>query len=71
MPRRAALGEQRNDHQLATARRFRDRSGVLVAEDEHHLAQQLDGLAHLTNSQPIGEFASPQLLDFVAKFIAS
>lgn len=71
MPRRAALGEQRNEHQLATARRFRNRAGVLVAEDEDQLAQQLDDLAHLTTSQPIGEFANPSLIDFVAKFIAS
>lgn len=33
MPRRAALGEHRNDHQLATAERFRDRPGVCVVDD--------------------------------------
>lgn len=70
MPRRAALGEQRNDHQLATARRFGDRAGVLVAEDEHQLAQQLDSLAHLTASQPISPFANPELIDYIAKFIS-
>ena len=37
MPRRAALGEQRNDHQLATARRLGGRGFVDVAFDEQEL----------------------------------
>lgn len=37
MPRRAALGEHRNDHQTATANRLRDRPGLHVAEDETEL----------------------------------
>lgn len=34
MPRRASLGEHRNDHQVATAGRFAGRPGIYVAEDE-------------------------------------
>lgn len=37
MPRRHALGEHRNDHQVATADRFRDTSGIIVVEDEQAL----------------------------------
>lgn len=42
MPRRSHLREQRNDHQFATARRFAERGGVIVAEDETTLPGTLD-----------------------------
>lgn len=45
MPRQAGLGEHRNDHQLATADRLKDRPGVFVAADEATLAERLDALA--------------------------
>ena len=38
MPRRAALGEHRNDHQMATARQVASMKGVHVAEDEAAIA---------------------------------
>src|SRR5699024_7691195 len=41
MPRRAALGEHRNDHQLATAARFRHTAGIQVIESEAELAAGL------------------------------
>lgn len=45
MPRRAELGEHRNDHQLATARKLAGRSGIVVAMDESELADAIrDGL---------------------------
>lgn len=34
LARRAALGEHRNDHQLATVRQLAGRPGIVVAEDE-------------------------------------
>ncbi len=71
MPRIADLGEQRNDHQLATARRFRGRAGVLVADDEKKLPGELDALLELSESQPIDEFANPQLIAWIRQFIAS
>ena len=37
MPRSAAKGEHRNDHQYATAQRFSDQPGVTVAWDETDL----------------------------------
>ena len=51
MPRRAALGEHRNDHQLATAERFAAVDGVKVAFDETEFALKLDEL-NLTARQP-------------------
>lgn len=42
MPRKFELGEHRNDHQLATAKKFADTQGVYVAEDEEQLANYLN-----------------------------
>jgi UDP-N-acetylglucosamine transferase subunit ALG13 len=41
MPRIAALGEHRNDHQLATAARFRHAAGIRVVENESELSTSL------------------------------
>ncbi len=42
MPRKASLGEHRNDHQMATAKRFATRTGVYVAWDEQQLMELLN-----------------------------
>jgi UDP-N-acetylglucosamine transferase subunit ALG13 len=63
MPRRAALGEHRNDHQLATAERFAGREGVTVAFDETELPLRLDELDR-THSRPRISPHAPD--DFVA-----
>ena len=42
MPRSAAKGEHRNDHQFATAERFAGRPGVTVASDEAELSHCLE-----------------------------
>lgn len=44
IPRRASLGEHRNDHQIATAKRFQSHSGVVVAWHEADLPVALDNL---------------------------
>jgi UDP-N-acetylglucosamine transferase subunit ALG13 len=69
MPRRGDLKETRNDHQVATARRFGDQGRVAVAMDEHELAQRLDELSSLGSSAPISNGASPRLIDAVRSFI--
>ena len=52
MPRRADLGEHRNDHQLATARSLQGRAGILIAMDEGELAAQIaQGLQHKDAAQ--------------------
>lgn len=44
VPRRADLGEHRNDHQIATADKMAALSNVYVAQDANDVAQILDGL---------------------------
>lgn len=69
MPRRASLGEHRNEHQLATADRFRNRSGVVVAEDEQVLASVLNRIDTLTSGEAIGPHASPRLIHRIRSYI--
>lgn len=70
MPRRAALRETRNDHQVATAERLRDRPGIHVAMDESELGPILDRLSELEEIPPISSEASPELIAHVRRFIA-
>jgi UDP-N-acetylglucosamine transferase subunit ALG13 len=71
MPRQAALGEHRNDHQLATARRLAALGHVSVAADERELALALDGLGDAQAAAQIGPHASDRLLDAISRFIAA
>ena len=50
MPRRAALGEHRNDHQVDTAQRMCHLSNVTMADDAGELARALDALAQNAGS---------------------
>jgi UDP-N-acetylglucosamine transferase subunit ALG13 len=63
MPRRAALGEHRNEHQLATVRRFAGLGSLRVALDETELCSQLDELDRPA-PQPCISASAPD--DFVA-----
>jgi UDP-N-acetylglucosamine transferase subunit ALG13 len=71
MPRRAALGEQRNDHQLATARRLLEISKINVAFDEHELRTKLDRLGELqlASGARIGSSAGEELISELRRFI--
>lgn len=70
MPRRAALGEHRNDHQLATVRRLSALGRVSVAADEHELPGAIDVITQVAETSPrIGPYASSELLDAVSRFI--
>ncbi len=71
MPKRASLGEQRNEHQLATARRMTEIGGVNVAFDEQELCQRLDRLAELALPRQIGSAANTSLLKGLNEFIHS
>ena len=71
LPRKAALKEQRNDHQLATAQRFRERGQVRVAMDEAELRGALDHLDALHASASIGDRASDELLTAIRTFVAA
>mgnify|MGYP001546693969 FL=1 len=53
LPRRADLGEHRNDHQLATADQLRHFNGLEVADDCERLMQLLDeNPGSTSNSNP-------------------
>jgi UDP-N-acetylglucosamine transferase subunit ALG13 len=69
MPRRAALGEHRNDHQLATARWFASEGSVSVAFDEHELASKLDDVERLASRERISQYASDRLIGALRSFI--
>ena len=67
-PRIAALGEHRNEHQLATARKFKEMGMVNVAMDEEELTSMLQN-GNQTTLQHIGNCASPSLIQSIQKFI--
>jgi UDP-N-acetylglucosamine transferase subunit ALG13 len=69
MPRLASLGEQRNEHQLATARRLSEMGKISVAFDEAALRVQLDHLDELEAKARIGAFAGTDLLGRIRHFI--
>jgi UDP-N-acetylglucosamine transferase subunit ALG13 len=69
MPRRGDLKETRNDHQIATARRFLEQGRISVAFDETELMGQLDQIDSLRARDPIGSQASPQLIETIRDFI--
>jgi UDP-N-acetylglucosamine transferase subunit ALG13 len=71
LPRQAKLNEHRNDHQLATARRFREQGRIMVAMDDAEMIARLDALEDLSIGERIGPHASPALLNCVRNFIES
>ncbi len=72
MPRRANLGEHRNDHQLDTVAWMRELSGVRVVQDVKELRFALD---HFADGQMaaghLGDNAEPALLDFLRESVAA
>ncbi len=73
MPRSVAYNEHRNEHQVATAKRFEGRPGVHVAMDEF----QLPKLVEVAVSQPpvgvqrLGRYADQSLIETIRDFIIS
>jgi UDP-N-acetylglucosamine transferase subunit ALG13 len=69
MPRRANLKEHRNDHQMATARKFEGRPGILIAYDESELAERIAQARALGELPPQQAPSSRQLHEALARFI--
>ena len=69
MPRRGDLQETRNDHQVATAERFREMGRVAVAGDASELAPWLDRIKDLRAAERISPYASPPLIDALREFV--
>lgn len=69
MPRLAALGETRNDHQTATAHRFAER-GIAVAMNESALLRHLGDADSLPHPAAIPSEASEALIRTIQRFIS-
>ena len=67
MPRRAHLGEHRNDHQFATVQRIGLRNGILTAFETDEVADCLDALLcqGMDGAPAIDRFADPRLTDTI------
>ncbi len=68
MPRRAALNEHRNDHQLATAKWLKGLPGVTIADDVDDLRQALTS-AEWAGAPALRPEASPELLAAIREFL--
>lgn len=69
LPRKADLGEHRNDHQAATVRELSARGRVHAAMDERELGAILDRIADLPPLPPIGDAADGSLLVYIRGFV--
>ena len=69
LPRRAKLGEHRNDHQIATAKAFAKQGLVATAFERASLWRQLDRRSQLTAPEPLGTEADPTLLEAIRAFV--
>jgi UDP-N-acetylglucosamine transferase subunit ALG13 len=59
LARRAALGEHRNEHQLATAKWLGKKPGIFVANDATDVAAILSTRSTLKAGESISDFAAP------------
>lgn len=71
MPRKAVLGEHRNDHQMATARWLNDRPGVTVCWEETDIGTLLDQRHSRATGPELSEFASGALIEKLSQYINS
>jgi UDP-N-acetylglucosamine transferase subunit ALG13 len=69
MPRRAQFREQRNDHQMATARHFESTGQVIVAYEEQSLAEKLDYALTLGSVARVKVEGSPELIATIRSFL--
>jgi len=69
VPRLATLGEHRNDHQLATAEKFKRFSLVSVVTDMTHLGSALEATQESPERIETSSAASTELLEAIHSFI--
>ncbi|KLJ00752.1 glycosyltransferase [Luteimonas sp. FCS-9] len=71
MPRMAALGEHRNDHQLATARRFRDHALIRIANDADEIIaayREIQGM-RIAPGAAVSAGATPELVSAIRSMV--
>lgn len=69
MPRQASLGEHRNDHQVATVKKFAQQGRIEVAFNEQELIDKLDHLEALDEVDRLSSQASQYLIESIRAFI--
>jgi UDP-N-acetylglucosamine transferase subunit ALG13 len=69
MPRRAALREHRNDHQVDTANKLAALGLVTVASDERELVERLDRLEELKAGHPARAGQLERLIETLRRFL--
>ena len=69
LPRKASIGEHRNEHQLATAKWLGNKSGVFVAYSELEIPNILDSREKLKSGEGISEFAQPEFIQRLQTYI--
>ena len=70
LPRRAALGETRNDHQVGTALYFAEQGTILAAGETEELPALIEQLDTWRPKKGISNCASPRLISRIRKFVA-
>ena len=69
LPRRANLGEHRNDHQRATADQLRGRPGILIADGEADLLSKIEEGRDMKSAEHSVSAQVEQLNQAIAQFI--
>lgn len=73
MPRIAKLGEHRNEHQMATAKKMEALNYIRVAYNEDELKNKVTSLLMIQDIKPLyklGDSASEQLINSIKDFIS-
>lgn len=68
-PRKASLGEHRNEHQLATAKQFKNKQGIYVAFTDDELLKLLDSYKALDTGELLSPHADQSLISAIQSFI--
>jgi UDP-N-acetylglucosamine transferase subunit ALG13 len=71
-PRKASLGEHRNDHQMATANKMSELEYVYVNKEENKFLEELKALSDRNTIEPlhsIGCYASESLIHSLEDFL--
>ena len=70
MPRLTEFSEHRNDHQLATVRRFETTKGVFVAHTPSDVCSQMDYLCSTeVKTAPLKEFSEGPLVKYLQRVL--
>jgi UDP-N-acetylglucosamine transferase subunit ALG13 len=70
LPRRASLGEHRNDHQLATARRLSHLPGLWAVDDEEELHERMRSFEPIAGMAGVTAVASHSLISAIREFVS-